>query len=161
MKYLLLVLYMLSACGKCPNEQSQNFVEFRPVVMQFVSDAQAHGRSVDISHLVVVTQDMPVTSTAAVQNGVPGVLYQTESGVCEYTPGNPTIRISTIAWNTWTASAKEALLYHELGHCLLMRGHNPNIDASGNPVSLMYPYTFDGGIYQQNRTNYLNELFDN
>lgn len=55
--------------------------------------------------------------------------------------------------------AVRQLIEHELGHCLLNRDHVEEVDEDFHPISIMYPYHFSGGHYQDNHEYYLNELF--
>jgi hypothetical protein len=67
---------------------------------------------------------------------------------------------------------RETLIFHELGHCLLGRGHTTDTLANGDPKSIMIPndITLYGPcVYQiggddcdktYRRTYYLDELFD-
>ena len=58
---------------------------------------------------------------------------------------------------------REELIYHELGHCLLNRGHDKTklfVDyPGGRPKSIMYPYVFGyWGEYGLHREYYIKEL---
>lgn len=61
--------------------------------------------------------------------------------------------------------AREQLIFHELGHCILDRGHVSArrvwIDGETRaPVSIMYPYVFsDIYHYEIHHDEYVNELF--
>lgn len=57
----------------------------------------------------------------------------------------------------------ESTVLHELGHCILERGHDSSrIEFQGEIIvkSLMYPYIFsDSSDYESNQEYYLEELF--
>jgi hypothetical protein len=45
--------------------------------------------------------------------------------------------LSGDCWQNEPDQNKEALIFHELGHCLLNRGHKDDVFPSGAPKSLM------------------------
>lgn len=68
-------------------------------------------------------------------------------------------------------SRLEALIFHELGHCILGREYDPNLLPKGDRKSVMYPddttvystcvYAIGGTCDKSNlRTYYVNELFN-
>ena len=76
------------------------------------------------------------------------------------------IEIRRSRWEELSEASREQLLYHELGHCVLDKGHK-----SGNrwgsqgywcPPSIMNPYTFTerqiDSCYKPDHVGYLNEL---
>ncbi len=73
----------------------------------------------------------------------------------------PQVYISRRAWNHADACDKEALLFHELGHCILLRAHKSARLPNGMPKSIMHPYeTFSCSVYQPNFQYFMRELFD-
>ncbi len=155
----LLILPLCVACGSSSQTQAQSLSTFTAQVNQFVSDAAAHGRSVDVSHLVVQEAALTSQSSTAVVGGVTETTTSTDVGLCELTPSGPTVTISSYAAQNYGPESLEALIYHELGHCLLTLDHNAAVNSDGTPVSIMYPTGVDGLTYMNNRTAYLNELF--
>lgn len=69
------------------------------------------------------------------------------------------VELSTNAWNNGSDTFREMLLFHELGHCLLGRGHKNTTHSSGRPESLMNSWLFDQRTYLANRDAYLKELY--
>jgi hypothetical protein len=82
---------------------------------------------------------------------------------------------SSPCWKNISENDKEALVFHELGHCLLNRiAHKNDTFADGSPKSIMVAnntdlygpciYTFDENPTLCNKTNrrkyYIDELFD-
>lgn len=63
-----------------------------------------------------------------------------------------------ILWNQLSKAEREELVFHELGHCILDRGHL-NTYTSGKPDSIMLSTNFSGVWYTDNYINYLSELF--
>ncbi len=47
------------------------------------------------------------------------------------------IAMNKECWESQPEQNKEALIFHELGHCLLNRGHNDELFPSGAPHSIM------------------------
>lgn len=69
-------------------------------------------------------------------------------------------------WEKATHNEKLFLIFHELGHCELNRGHYDGstlIEISGTkfimPVSIMNTYAFDMSDYPEVKQYYINELF--
>lgn len=84
------------------------------------------------------------------------------SGQClKYTNGRHEIRIDKNYWDRINANEKEFVIYHELGHCLLNRGHLDDMDDNGLCISIMTSGEFEcQKRYNQNtRNRYLEELF--
>jgi hypothetical protein len=67
-------------------------------------------------------------------------------------------------WNSSDDMEREELVFHELGHCVLMRDHKDDVinDTNGYvlPASIMYPYVMDSATYSLNRDYYIRELVD-
>jgi hypothetical protein len=79
----------------------------------------------------------------------------------------PIITIDKKAWDRFSKTQKEQLMFHELGHCALGRLHTeetisfmPGWDIG---ASLMHPYldAVPTMFYSVYRKNYLEELFQN
>src|SRR5919199_1537692 len=86
----------------------------------------------------------------------------------------PTITLSTesYCWQSASASERECLVFHELGHCLLSRIHKTDRFPNGAFVSLMnpddisiyatcrYPIGNDDCDKRPRRAYYIDELFN-
>jgi hypothetical protein len=71
----------------------------------------------------------------------------------------PEIRVDYIWWEGASEDSREQLIYHELGHCVLDLGHNPNLNEYGCPESIMYPYVFGKtSCYKHYKPYYYEEL---
>ena len=104
------------------------------------------------------------------------------AGTCHY--GVDEVDISIKWWNSWqTPSERLELVFHELGHCILKRGHanKPTHDGflawmerlgfkigmfdakgfleDGCPASFMHPYTLGDRCINRHFHYYINELF--
>lgn len=148
----LVLIVVLTGCAS----QKDNFdistqvsipATFKPFVSKFVSEGTDQGVPINILALNVEMADNLDTST--------------EMAVCiVYTPATiaPTIRVSSYYWNQLSQYGKEALLFHELGHCLLGRVHRADTN-NGVPLSDMYAYFLGDTLYLANYTQYMYEMF--
>jgi len=81
-------------------------------------------------------------------------------GMCTYSSsGRNSVALSSSAWNSGSDAFREMLLFHELGHCLLGRGHKNTKHSDGRPESIMASSLFSQKTYLANRDQYLKELF--
>lgn len=135
---------------------------FVPYVQEFIDEG--YSRGVETSHnLVVVMRDSFSYTTS------PNTV-----GLCSYPNKErayPLVEIKRSYWEAVDTDSKRELLFHELGHCLLLRGHTsdsayvPSLSKSV-PLSIMNPYVLtDYGLgifdfYLDNFSSYLDELFD-
>ena len=167
MKRLLWFLLLLAGCRE-PEPAPIYLVpdEVEPYVSAFVEEARLRGMEISVSNLVV---DFGTTEN-------PGAC-----GECRHVPNRPErqkrIVLSTrsVCWAYATPQAREALIFHELGHCLLNRNHRDDQLPNGDYASLMnssYNRLYEPCAYDLEGDNgkscnqtfkrpyYLNELFD-
>lgn len=74
----------------------------------------------------------------------------------------PTVKIIPKSWEMADDTAREMILFHELGHCVLNRPHHAGeVQLGGRrlPASLMTAKMFSRKFYEMNRDYYLQELF--
>jgi len=81
------------------------------------------------------------------------------AGVCIKKGSARIIRIDPKVWEELSGVSREALMFHELGHCVLGRTHNEEIGYDLQPVSLMYPALFSARQVEQDYWGYIHELF--
>lgn len=170
---LLLIAIVLQTCTACSILQTHAWTlqisGFETQVHAFEQASVEAGNPVAVVDLIIVL-DSSIANLG-------------EDGVCILgTNTTPVIRIGTNYWNTASDQGKEALLFHELGHCILGRVHNQVVDSTDVPESIMFPCAsvFDSGVpfgnaichgisvntyndetsYRNNRTAYINELFN-
>jgi hypothetical protein len=152
MRNTLLNLLMLLFIGCGPglkNASVENRIDpaLQPYYDRFVQAGMSEG---------VFTSGIPITiefggiSEADLASGV----------LANCTMGQFHIRVDAKAWNSsnTTDIAKEYILFHELGHCILNREHDTSHDRAGHITSMMYPY-IDIGMYQIDKSYYIHELF--
>lgn len=140
---LILSAIALSACGRAPVLEVG---EFAPYVERFEQTALELGSPVQVMDLQIRFGE---------------VQKETENAVCEIRSGQtPVIIVNPLAWERLSEVDREALMFHEMGHCVLRRKHVQAETEEGVPVSLMNPYRIDTEVYVQNEQHYLQELFD-
>jgi len=63
-------------------------------------------------------------------------------------------------WEQASEACREALMFHELGHCALGRGHVKETYPDGRPVSVMFPNLAPVcAVWPSRRQEYVNEAF--
>lgn len=79
------------------------------------------------------------------------------------TTGVPLVQISSDEWPNLGTVQRQALLHHELGHCVLWLQHDPTWittpDDDYIPKSIMYPYIESEEVYVKYWNYYVYELF--
>lgn len=128
--------------------------ELMPYLDQFVSDAESIGR------VVTLTKDLSLTfgNTELDPN-------KKWVGYCQRTSKVNYIVIDRKYFESVSLDDREALLYHEFGHCLLNREHNETCRVLNGAncqeaYSLMYPKLIQN-VYGANKPWYMQELFAN
>ena len=81
-------------------------------------------------------------------------------GLCVYSGDKRTVFLDKRTLNTYSSYQREMLVFHELGHCLLLLGHDESTDEDGIPLSLMYPANFNSSYYVSSRKYYLDQMFE-
>ena len=158
----ILLASMSVGCAKNPfdfhSPEVRIHSDFTKYVTQFQETSKEVGRSVVISDLI-----MGYDSSL----GGPDSSGNVTLGYCRTGDGTPEIMVNPKYWAYMSVSDKEELMFHELGHCVLRRGHKGDkVVAKDNygrqiPVSIMYPYHLGAGIYGSNYNYYMSELFGN
>jgi hypothetical protein len=89
-----------------------------------------------------------------------GSFFGSTIGMCRFSSsGKNHVELSKSHWERGPDTFREMLMFHELGHCLLGRGHKNSRHSSGRPESLMNSFLFDQKTYLANRDQYLKELY--
>ena len=154
--FILLFALVILSCEKnddlyTPDEgepTNSRFIDpdFIPYVNSFIEEGAKRGVSIDIANINMIFSESTMTN-----------------GEC----GGGQVRIKKSVWETQDDCYREYLVFHELGHCALDRGHR-NDTIYNNWVSIMrgngigYPKQnieplFLFGKY---KTYYIDELFD-
>ncbi len=128
----------ISACGRL------ELGEFAPYVHTFEEEGRARGKEFQVSSLIIVRETLS-----------PKIRAQ-----CRKSPlAAPVIAVNSAIWDASSPMDREALLMHELGHCIVGRDHTEGELADGAPLSLMRSISPYGSSYKGHRDYYLNELF--
>lgn len=156
-------LLLLLGCQRDPVPEPVQYsvpAELEPYVQTFRTEASRRMLVVPTTNLIV-------------QFGTPE--GTDVCGQCLLATGKtPRVTISTdaVCWKNSSEAEREALLLHELGHCLLKRSHRPDRFPNGAYVSIMnaddvslyavcrYPIGDDICDKRPRRAYYLDELFD-
>lgn len=160
MKKIVPLLLLFMVLGSCDDDSTDIIYnvpdEVQPFIDKFIEEATNRGQELKIDNLIVEL-------TSPVENAgqfVCGVTY----GEVVNLPQN-LIQIDTqcLAWRHSELS-KEVLVFHELGHAILLRQHRtdrlPNFDFASIMLSSSWNiddfYVFD----LTKREYYIDELFD-
>ena len=155
--FLFITLFFLS-CSDDDVEEVMEPVAFAnvdgelvPYFERFQEEAAARGISVDLA-------------TAEIEGVIEEIDEQHVAGQCSYGRfRNP--RLVTIDASFWRRSSdrfKEFIVFHELGHCYLNRGHLESAFSNGVCVSIMRSGVGDcfDNYHVNTREYYINELFE-
>ena len=156
------VVFLMYGCEKTSEEVFYDVPEeFEPFVELFIQEAKSRGIDLEIENLIIAYDD------------------EMDDAICgscnSRTPDANLQKIILINANIcWISDLqKEALLFHELGHCILGRDHEATQLPNGDPKSMMIKDNisiYSGCIYAFGDTDecnfvfkrpyYLDELFD-
>lgn len=160
---LMACLLTALACQKAdpaPPPRYEVDATLEPYVRRFLDEARKRGQTVNATNLVVKFDTLAVAEVC---------------GECRLAAGEPpTVRLNPkgFCWKTAGEEAREGLVFHELGHCLLKRLHKNTRLPNGLYASLMnaddtgvyaicaYPLGADECDKRPRRPYYLDELFD-
>ena len=118
---------------------------------RFEEAGQERGYSIDLNAQNISAEIMEISA-----DGV--------AGSCTYGSHQPGhIVIDQTFWNQASDLIKEMVIFHELGHCSLFRGHTEGAHANGSCISIMRSGLEDcrDNYRPTTREVYLDELFDN
>ncbi len=165
---VLVALIFIAGCAK---ESSTEVLPkpptwaIEPEFQTYVDDFLAQGESRDIT----VQRNLMIVMKETLSAGSSGVI-----GLCHYPNSSrayPLVEIKKSYWDSASEDSKKALIYHELGHCLLFRDHNTSLAYAPTlnkqiPLSVMYPYIITGlgsqisNFFSTYIAEYWDELFD-
>lgn len=145
---LVMACFMLSSCGR--QEAVEAFYSdpaFTPYVDSFQSDSiKLKGKTQDLNNLKVIF---------SVENEL---LSKGLAGFCMMDVyGKKTVKIEPIVWYRSGEIDRMAIVYHELGHCVLNRDHRNDLIPNGTAyASIMNIYAqIDASL----KDYYVRELF--
>lgn len=140
-KSLFLLLGFLVSCGV---PQKNTDTEFNEYISRFTKQTELH-------------IDVPINFS-----NLEGYV-----GACiTYSDNRKEIEIDQEFWQRAEDLAREQLIFHELGHCVLNRDHDDTLVRVDGffyqiPNSIMYPYIFGSySFYEEFHQHYMEELID-
>jgi len=144
----LIGLTMISSCGK--EDIVETDAELQPYFQIFANEAAKRGFNVDYE-------------AERIEGLLQNIRIADVLGQCFRNDEKPRkVIIDIDIWNDSDEAKKQFLIFHELGHCFLDRGHRD--DKIGDEcVSIMHSNTQlcpDFRLNDDNREGYLDELFD-
>ena len=144
--FQLSALVLFAACN-APQDPVLSVGDFAPYVAKFEAlSTQYSPSAIQVTNLIIQYGDLQSAQ---------------ERAICTIDGNNtPTITVRQDTWQTMSEPEREELIFHEMGHCVLRRGHIATITAQGLPASMMNPYLISGPIYASYQAYYLNELFN-
>jgi len=119
-----------------------------PYFEAFEEAAERYNLNIDLEQLDItgVIEEIP-------EEGV--------AGTCQHGLHIHHVTIDINFWNQFSSNRKEMVVFHELGHCVLGRGHTEEEDDNGSCLSIMNSGTSGCNVLynKTNKTYYLQELF--
>jgi hypothetical protein len=142
------VTILLYSCQK-PKSKYSAPPELDKIARSFVNEALKRGIKINLDSSMVTLSFERL-----------GIHY---NGSCTPNADPKVIIIDSFKWNTYDSTMKEFIVFHELGHCLLNRGHKNDTLKLGECVSIMREgLTSCNSNYADSawRDFYLDELFN-
>lgn len=160
MKIILFILISAGA-NSCVTLSYYNSPEVNPEAQvyldSFKTEAAAQGYYYNTDNLILQIIDVPNESDS--RKG------ERTIGTCYYGLDRPYIVIDSEWWGKADYYSREAVLFHELGHCYLGRLHKedmmPFYENEDVQASLMNHVAPTGSTYITLRNYYIQELFEN
>ena len=124
--------------------------ELWPYFTRFEDEATERGVEVDLSAEQVRARILEIPDSGV-------------AGDCQFDDNNPNrLRVDASTWRQVDEDLKEYIVFHELGHCVLLRKHREDADGRGVCLSVMASGTGDcRDVYNAStRESLLDELFD-
>lgn len=153
---ILTLLSLLLACGRdSSNELTaiDHFIDDRLYEHYETFKAEAKKRNIEVDFV-----------TMNVEGYIGDIRDQGVVGQCQtYSDGSKAVVIEEGYWNRLSDLKKEFIVFHELGHCILNRGHLDEINASGSCGSIMNSGSTDcnSDYNEKTREALIEELFTN
>ncbi len=149
------LLVTLSGCGKGVAGPPVDHGPFEKYFQSFEAASKAEGRDTAGDSAIVISF---------------GSLDPNVCGLCSVSFfGGRQVTIDSTKWNNMDDDdSHQSLVWHELGHCLLNRVHQPAMMQDPNstdlnsyevPASIMNPTYVNGTIFDGDKQYYTDELF--
>lgn len=125
--------------------------EVASYVQKFIDDAAAQGRNV-LPAMANPKLEIKIASLSAYGSST--------IGLCESGGSLRRVTFDPTFWNSASATQRELLAHHELGHCVLLRAHRSDVLSTGAYASIMYPIILASSTYTANYAYYQQELYN-
>jgi len=137
------------------SEIEKNHNEYQEVDQELWRYYEAFEREAAKRNISIDLNDLEITGAIEeiAEDGV--------AGTCQYGRHIHHVTIDQSFWDRSSAWAKEMVVFHELGHCVLDRGHKEDKDQNGSCLSIMHSGTTNCLVRynSDNKDYYLDELF--
>ncbi len=156
---LLLVVLFITSCGEkteivnptqTPTVINNPEAVLQPYFERFEQEGAARGWSVDLEAAEIIGE-------------IKEIAQEHVAGQCTWASHQPNlVTIDLTFWNAASDLQKEFVVFHELGHCFLNRGHREDAFTNGQCASLMRSGLEDcrDNYTSATRSQYLDELFN-
>jgi hypothetical protein len=120
-------LFIILGCGRGKDFEYNVPGEFEPHVQKFIAEARARGKNITIDNLIIKRDPTLSSLLCGMSNTI--------------SSKNDVQKIITIGVPyCWQNDVQlEALIFHELGHCILGRVHDNSLMPKGDPKTMMIP----------------------
>lgn len=145
-QYYIVFLLLIVSCGSSPTPSKDNNAieaDFKPYYDEFIEDLNIRNRRVSYGNIAIKFDAMRS----------PGNV-----GECHYLYPKHTVKINKKFWDNSSDAIKKIIIYHELGHCMLYKGHNSELNSINQPISIMHPEGLYGSVFLRDEVQYINEL---
>lgn len=153
--FLILSLFSVFAisCAKDQNIINSQYPNVDPelwsIYSTFEFEASKRGFDIDLNALNI-------------SGDIEEIHQENVAGSCKYGSHiDNEVTIDLSFWNNSTSLYKEFVVFHELGHCVLLRDHKESADHRGNCTSIMRSGLSGcrDNYTSQNRSTFIDELF--
>lgn len=144
-KLVVLALFVTLTIPSCTH-RPVGYGRFTKYVDSFIAAGKRYGTKIDMNGQRIMFVDK---------------FYGGLIGLCMPMFEPHQILVNEQWWNENDEDAREMVIWHELGHCVLGRPHKADM-VNGHPVSIMYPNTKvleDKEYYKSHKEQYTRELF--
>lgn len=129
---------------------------FEPHYQEFLREAQDHGYS-RLKNINITIRFATETET---QNSVNTIENAISLAQCRVVIGqDPVITVNKAQWLQRTFYQHQMIIFHELAHCFLLKGHSDRETKEGHHLSLMSTAIFSEQEYLQNKRALMREMF--
>lgn len=151
---LLPILLLLASCGETVDTKDYVFIKTRVNTMFTTVDDEI----LEYYHRFESTYNVKI-------DNIPANFVKLEEpilGTCNiYNGGAREILVDVRSWDQMSDLSRELLVFHELGHCYLERGHTDETVTSPDgdiPKSIMSTWILSDTLYEKYKEYYRDEL---